>query len=142
MGGCEEGTALQHQALIKTNSYCPHVGVCKCPAALCDCICGCTQRRVLQPLIRRCPAFRNYLVGRSFRTDLCFLTPALSWGKNKNVYFTVARPEGVTPLGVIFILSSLERRKPCPRGCERSVFDAYLPAERAQSKPWGSEKCR
>lgn len=36
----------------------------------------------------------------------------------ENMYFAVARPEGVIPLRLIFILSSLEECKPCLRGCE------------------------
>lgn len=59
--------------------------------------------------------------------------PALCWEKNENMYSTVARPEGVTPLQLIFILSSQEGCKPCPRGYERSVFDVYLPPDTAKS---------
>lgn len=51
VGGYEEGTALSYHALSRTNSCYVGVGVCKHPAALCDCTCGCTQGRVFQPLI-------------------------------------------------------------------------------------------
>lgn len=32
----------------------------------------------------------------------------------EKVYFTIARAEGITPLWLIFILSSLDEHKPCP----------------------------
>lgn len=91
MGGCEEGTALQHQALSRTNSYCPSIGVCKCPAALCDCTDESTATFHLQV-----PSIENLPCGQVFQDRPLVSDSSPVLGKNKNVDITVARPEGVT----------------------------------------------
>lgn len=118
VGGHEEGTALQYNALSRTNSCYLGVGVCQHPSALCGCTCGCTQRRVFQPLICWCSAQRNICVGRSFRMDLWFLTAVLAWGKKKKkkrgVLHNCQSRGNNSPLAD-FILSSLDEHKPCSR---------------------------